>query len=239
MSDDDLKESSPARTLPSLTDSEVLDSVVLPESASAYYSPRPIPAATSHATVETEAVRLDPSIDPTLASTHRVSVEGLDPPPWLATPPRSDSPTVLVPVVRARRRKRRVVWGIGAAIVGAVLGIVFGLARGPSEGDTPGASQPSVATADLSNAVAARPAVPVQSVVAPVLVPPIAQPSAHEAFANAVPSSSALPSASATEEGRAASVGRGLRVRHTAESRQSAAPTTAAKGASSPRAWFE
>ncbi len=102
--------------------------VALPEHASAYFSPRPPPSSTSHQTIETEAIRLDPAIDPDTAVTQQMKVGGLSPPPWLGQPlPRSDAPTVLVPIVKARRRRQRVA-GL-AALVGVLAGIAYGVTR--------------------------------------------------------------------------------------------------------------
>ncbi|HEX4476227.1 MAG TPA: hypothetical protein VH142_14175 [Polyangiaceae bacterium] len=85
------------------TDSEV---VVLPEHASAYFSPRSPPAALSHDTIETEAVRLAPNIDPDQADTRPIRVESVPPPAWHISRVDVDSPTVLIPAVRARRQLR-------------------------------------------------------------------------------------------------------------------------------------
>ena len=128
--------------------------VALPEHASAYFSPRPPPSSTSHQTIETEAIRLDPAIDPDTAVTQQMKVGGLQPPPWLGQPmPRSDAPTVLVPIVKARRRRQRVA-GL-AALVGVLAGIVYGVTR-PISPRQPAASaqQPPVSVAHTT----ARPA---------------------------------------------------------------------------------
>jgi hypothetical protein len=109
-------------------EADVVEPVVLPEHASAYYSPRAPPVATSHQTLEIAAVKLDPSVDPRLADTHRVSIDGLEPPPWLSGPgPVSDAPTVLLPIVRARRLRRRALAALAVALIGAGFGIWFGL----------------------------------------------------------------------------------------------------------------
>lgn len=103
--------------------------VSLPEHASAYYSPRPPPAVTSHETLELLPVKLDPAVDPRFSDTHRVSVDGLQPPPWLARegPSLATDDTVLVPSVRARRTRFRASTAALAAIFGATLGGWFGL----------------------------------------------------------------------------------------------------------------
>lgn len=108
-----------------------VEPVVLPEHASAYYSPRSPPAVTSHRTIETAAVKLDSSLDPRVADTQRVSIDGLEPPPWLdgGSGPVSDAPTVLVPIVRARRFRRRLLAAAIVALIGATFGAWFGLMR--------------------------------------------------------------------------------------------------------------
>jgi hypothetical protein len=100
------------------------DSVVLPEHSSAYFSPRSPPTTSVHQTIETEAVRLDPAIDPDNAVTQPLSVEGLKPPPWLGDRLLANAPTVLIPVVRERRRKKRLIAGVIAAAIGAAAGVV-------------------------------------------------------------------------------------------------------------------
>lgn len=124
MRDDDRPGHGPSRD-------PTVEPVVLPEHASAYYSPRSPPAETAHRTIEVVAVKLDASVDPRLADTQRVSIDGLQPPPWLASAggsgSTSDAPTVLVPIVRARRLRRRALATTSAAIAGAALGAWFGL----------------------------------------------------------------------------------------------------------------
>jgi len=127
------------------------DAVVLPEHASAYFSPRPPPISTEHPTLETRPVRLDPAIDPDRAPTQRISVDGLQPPPWLGEPLRSDAPTVLVPIVRARKRRQRLLAGIAAAAVGAAAGIFYGLRVPRHDGET------SLPRQDRGGLVARRP----------------------------------------------------------------------------------
>jgi hypothetical protein len=105
------------------------EGVVLPEHASAYFSPRPPPVATAHQTIETDAVRLDPAIDPDNAVTRPLVVDGLQPPPWLSERVRSNAKTVLVPIVRARKRRRRLVVGVIAAAIGGAAGVVYGFSR--------------------------------------------------------------------------------------------------------------
>jgi hypothetical protein len=236
MADDDLTETSGAPTLPSSTGQEPPDSVVLPESASAYYSPRPLPMATSHITVETEAVRLDPSIDPTLASTHRVSVDGLEPPPWLANRPASDSPTVLVPVIRARRRRRRAVWGIFAALLGAALGVAFGLARGPWDDDAPA---PPTAVSPPAHSVAATLApsalvAPPQVASAPSALPSASGPTAER------PAATLNSTLGAKGEANAKAPSAALRTRRSvSSSHPGVAPPPEKANAPAQRAWFE
>ncbi len=125
-------------------DPRASDTVALPEHASAYFSPRPPPTSTSHQTLETEAVRLDPAIDPDNAVTQPLNVDGLQPPPWLGERLRSDAPTVLVPIVRARRR-RRLVAGIVAAAIGVLAGVVYGVTRPLSPRQMGTSASPAVA----------------------------------------------------------------------------------------------
>jgi hypothetical protein len=129
---------------------------VLPEHASAYFSPRQPPTSTSHQTLETEAVRLDPAIDPDNAVTQPLNVDGLQPPPWLGERLRSDAPTVLVPLVRARRQRRRLIAAIIAAGVGVLGGVVYGVTRPLPPRQTasfaPPASAASLAVASTTKA---------------------------------------------------------------------------------------
>ncbi len=141
------------------------DGVVLPEHASAYYSPRPPPATTAHDTIETEPVRLDPAIDPGLIPTQRLTVPEAEPP---EIPLRSDAPTVLVPVVRARQRRRRAAAMVLAGVVGVTAGIGYALLNSPPSAapdrrvpalpvDVPGA------VVVISSAVGSGPEPPVDS----------------------------------------------------------------------------
>ncbi|HEX4335379.1 MAG TPA: hypothetical protein VH062_05665 [Polyangiaceae bacterium] len=126
-------------------DPQMPESVALPEHASAYFSPRSPPVSTSHQTIETEAVRLDPAIDPDNAVTQPLNVEGLKPPPWLGERLRSDAPTVLVPIIRQRRRRRRLIAAIIAAAVGVLAGVVYGVTRPLSPRQTAGSTSAHVA----------------------------------------------------------------------------------------------
>jgi hypothetical protein len=122
--------------------------VVLPEHASAYFSPRPPPALTQHRTIETEAVQFDPAIDPDLAETRRMQARSSEPPTWPDVEgPVADAPTVLVPVVRARRMRRRLVAGLGAALLGGAGGVIFGLLDEPAAVVSSKAATPAVASA--------------------------------------------------------------------------------------------
>jgi hypothetical protein len=124
MADDDRKRA-PGQHEAQRSTSDPAD-VVLPEHASAYFSPHPPPTSSSNPTLETEAVRLDPAIDPDEAPTQPVKI--VEPPAWLGVPLQSDAPTVLVPIVRARRR-RRVFAALAAALVGVAAGVVYGFSR--------------------------------------------------------------------------------------------------------------
>ncbi len=126
---DDHRRRGPGQRLADGGDPGTAESVALPEHASAYFSPRSPPVSTTHQTLETEAVRLDPAIDPDNAVTQPLKVDGLQPPPWLGQPLRSDAPTILVPVVRARRRRRRAIAGVVAAAVGILVGVIYGVTR--------------------------------------------------------------------------------------------------------------
>jgi hypothetical protein len=126
---DDHRRRGPGQRGPEGAALEGSESVVLPEHASAYFSPRSPPTSTSHQTIETEAIRLDPAIDPDNAVTQPLNVDGLQPPPWLGERLHSNSPTVLVPIVRARRRRRRLLAGILAAAIGVLAGVVYGVTR--------------------------------------------------------------------------------------------------------------
>jgi hypothetical protein len=157
---------------------------VLPEHASVYYSPRPPPVATEHPTLEAIAVKLDVSVDPRLADTHRVSVDGLEPPPWLGPgSAAAHSPTVLLPAVRARRARRRVVASAIAATMGAAAGVWFGLSdvSRPVEGSS---ASPPVLVAT------AAPVVTSPAATAPLPAPPSSPLAAAETPATAL---SALP----------------------------------------------
>jgi hypothetical protein len=142
--------------------------VVLPEHASAYFSPRSPPAVSSHRTIETEAVQLDPSVDPDLAQTRRMEPRPSEPPTWPDVDgPVANSPTVLVPVVRARRMRRRVLAGLVAALLGGTGGVVFGLLDAPppprgaaTSGAPPGVTARAIAPGDPLAAEPPSPAVP-------------------------------------------------------------------------------
>jgi len=137
--------------------------VVLPEHASAYFSPRPPPALTQHRTIETEAVQFDPAIDPDLAQTRRMQARSSEPPTWPdVDAPVANAPTVLVPVVRARRMRRRLVGGLVAALLGGAGGVIFGLLDDPAPVVSSKAATPAVATV----ATAAE-ALPVPAVAPP------------------------------------------------------------------------
>jgi hypothetical protein len=182
-----------------------------------YYSPRPPPSETPHPTVETAPVRLDPSIDPMLADTQRLSVEGLEPPRWLLrSGPLDGSPTVLVPIVRRRRLRRRL--GIAAVLAVAVCGFVLGVrfaTRASEQPRSAGEAAPTVVPA----ARTASDALPVES-------PPIATP----------PSPSALPVATVAPAPISGLVpARDARP----ESVRPAAPVrAAARPARAPKAWI-
>jgi len=163
------------------------DTVALPEHASAYFSPRSPPTSTAHQTLETEAIRLDPAIDPDNAVTQQVRVEGLQPPPWLGQQPlRSDAPTVLVPLVRARRRRTRALAAVVAALVGVVVGIGYGVTRPISPRQPADSASPAVR---LPEPPASRPAA--TSSAGGVETPSTAEPAiaAPGASAAAAPSS--------------------------------------------------
>jgi hypothetical protein len=119
--------------------------VALPEHASAYFSPRSPPSSASHPTLETEAIRLDPAIDPDEAPTQPVKI--IEAPAWLGVPLQSDAPTVLVPIVQARRRRRRLLAAVAAALVGVAAGVVYGFTRPLPAVHSP-ARQPAVRSAD-------------------------------------------------------------------------------------------
>src|SRR5262245_60198185 len=152
-------------------DPEGPESVVLPEHASAYFYPRNPPTSSAHQTIETEAVRLDPAIDPDNAVTRPLNVVNLQPPPWLGDSLLANAPTVLIPVVRQRRRKKRHVAGIPAAAIGAAVGVVYGVSR-------------PAPTPRASSSVAAAPAAPTHRAVVPV-----------EATVNAPPPAAVEPTA--------------------------------------------
>ena len=91
MTDDDRPEGRAGHPIHDLPLMEIDDLVVLPEHASAYFSPRTPPSATEHRTIETDAVRLDPEIDIQRAKTRKVSVA---PPPDTVNPPLVPAATV-------------------------------------------------------------------------------------------------------------------------------------------------
>jgi hypothetical protein len=159
------------------------EEVVLPEHASAYCSPRLPPAVTAHSTIETASVRLDPAIDPTLAVTERLNVDGLEPPPWLVSGARSDAPTVLLPIVRARRRGRRLIAALTATGIGAAIGVAVGLTRGPDD-------EPARAPTSLRIAAEA-----IRSSAAPSSAAPSSEAPSSAAPSSAAPSSAAPSSA--------------------------------------------
>jgi hypothetical protein len=133
--------------------------VVLPEHASAYFSPRPPPALTQHRTIETEAVQFDPAIDPDLAETRRMQARSSEPPTWPDVEgPVANAPTVLVPVVRARRTRRRLVAGLVAALLGGAGGVIFGLLDDPASVAPSKAEAPAVAPAVVAAQPASEPA---------------------------------------------------------------------------------
>jgi hypothetical protein len=137
---------------------------VLPEHASAYFSPRPPPALTQHRTIETEAVQFDPAIDPDLAETRRMQARSSEPPTWPNVEgPVANAPTVLVPVVRARKMRRRLAAGLAAALLGGAGGVIFGLlddpvAVAPPRAATTAVAAPVVATEPTAEALPLPPA---------------------------------------------------------------------------------
>jgi hypothetical protein len=170
---------------------------VLPEHASAYFSPRSPPTTSAHQTIETEAVRLDPAIDPDNAVTQPLKIDGLQPPPWLGDRLLSNAPTVLIPVVRERRRKKRLVAGVIAAAIGAAAGIVYGVSRpspraapSPVTLVSPPPNKGSEPPAHLEP-VAAPPSVPQPGPISaePAPVPPQSSAEFKQLTARAVPSS--------------------------------------------------
>jgi hypothetical protein len=135
--------------------------VVLPEHASAYFSPRPPPALTQHRTIETEAVQFDPAIDPDLAQTRRMQARSSEPPTWPdVDAPVANAPTVLVPVVRARRMRRRLVGGLVAALLGGAGGVIFGLLDDPAPVASSKAATGAVATVATAEPVTEPAAAP-------------------------------------------------------------------------------
>jgi hypothetical protein len=198
------------------------DGVVLPEHASAYFSPRSPPVATAHQTIETEAVRLDPAIDPDNAVTRPLAVDGLQPPPWLQQRIRSDAKTVLVPIVRARKRRRRLVAGVVAAAIGGAAGVVYGFSRPlpAHEGDAPVIPKPQVAPPTMGSVQASEetePAPPATDVI-----PPSTSPAA------------AAPRASATAVEKTQPTARSVPTGH-----PSAAAKHVREAASAPNPWFK
>jgi hypothetical protein len=192
---------------------------VLPEHASAYFSPRSPPTNTAHQTIETEAVRLDPAIDPDNAVTQPLNVEGLKPPPWLGDRLLSNAPTVLIPVVRERRRRKRLVAGILAAAIGGLAGVVYGVSRPP----------PGVASSPVSPARGA----PTLGSERPALVEPPAPPgsSAKSGAQAADPAPAPTPSAAEFTQ---------LAARAVPSSRRSVAGRRPAPAvSSSPSAWLK
>lgn len=171
--------------------------VVLPQHASAYFSPRPPPALTQHRTIETEAVQFDPAVDPDLAETRRMQPRSSEPPTWPDVErPVANAPTVLVPVVRARQVRRRLVAGLLAAFIGGAGGVIFGLldkpvAVGPSQAATPAVTVPPVVAAFPSAAPAAS-SLPPAEAPSPAAPPP-APPSAVRKHETVVSAATAAP----------------------------------------------
>ncbi|HVW25441.1 MAG TPA: hypothetical protein VHC69_08720 [Polyangiaceae bacterium] len=197
------------------------ETVALPEHASAYFSPRSPPIASAHPTLETEAIRLDPAIDPDNAVTRPLKVDGLSPPPWLGQPLRSDAPTVLVPVVRARRRRKRAMVGIAAAAVGILAGIVYGVTRPISP------RQPADFAPQPVHASAPETPRPTTDLVAPPAAAP--EPSPAEEPSSAPAPSSATPDEKSTQ----------LAPRSSPNWRAQAAPRRARPASSAPSAWLK
>ena len=198
------------------------DTVALPEHASAYFSPRSPPTSSAHPTVETEAIRLDPAIDPDNAVTRPLKVDGLSPPPWLGQPLRSDAPTVLVPVVRARRRRKRAMVGIAAAAVGILAGIVYGITRPISPRQSADfVSQPAHASAPETPR-------PTADLVEPPAAAPEPSPTENPSDAPAA-SSSTLPDEKSTQ----------LVSRSSPNWRGQAATRPARPASSAPSAWLK
>jgi hypothetical protein len=114
-------------------------------------------------------------------------VDGLDPPPWLA-PGRgaaADSATVLLPAVRARRVRRRVVASVIAATAGAVAGVWFGLhdldkpvenAPPPVPAVRAGAVPISARAAPTPSFAAAPPSPPLMALAPTDSPPPVSSP---------------------------------------------------------------
>ncbi len=178
------------------TDSEV---VVLPEHASAYFSPRSPPAALSHDTIETEAVRLAPNIDPDQADTRPIRVESVPPSPWHVPRVDVDSPTVLIPAVRARRQFRTMG---GVAAIWLVVLVLAAVRWLQSDRSDPVLSSASAASPTTARTVPVATPEPV-----PVAAPTAASaPSAAAAPVPAAPATSLSmtddPAASATASTR-------------------------------------
>ena len=122
--------------------------VELPDHASAYFSPKPLPAVSDHRTLETAAVRLHPSLDFDGADTQRLPVA-----PFLEDTVDRNAKTVLVRAIAPRRRSRAVlgVIGIGAVCLGGVF--VWALyGNGPDTAqDAEGASTASASIPTVSS----------------------------------------------------------------------------------------
>jgi hypothetical protein len=149
MTDDDRPEGKAGPPNADTTLTEIDDEVVLPEHASAYYSPRPPPAATEHATIETAAIRLDPSIDVQHAETRRISVEALSPTLWFDAPNSSDNPVAFSPPRPEPYVNTRLVVGSIWALV-LVLGAIYWIETASTTQPGPVAANAPVVTA-ISN----------------------------------------------------------------------------------------
>jgi hypothetical protein len=192
MTDDDRPEGAAGPPILDTTPTEIDDEVVLPEHASAYYSPRMPPAATEHRTIETDAVRLDPSIDVQLAETRRISTEALSPTLWFTAPPSSDTPVALV-ATRGRGGfgTRLAVGAIWSLVL--VLGGVYWMQTGTSDrqiavsatasNPTPALTSPVVTAAPRA---AGAPPIAASASSAPEGVPAVAPPPGTDAARLAV-----------------------------------------------------
>lgn len=213
------------------TDSEV---VVLPEHASAYFSPRSPPAALSHDTIETEAVRLAPNIDPDQADTRPIRVESVPPPAWHVSRADVDSPTVLIPAVRARRQLRTMSGVAAIWFVVLVLAAVRWLQTDRSD-------------AVLSSASAASPpaarTVPVAAPEPSTVLAPTAAPATRALAAAAPPPAAPVNSLSMTDDAAASATAsaRASGTHHSVSSRPRPAPraSEAWLDPGPPKAWLK